>query len=100
MALTEAGEDARGLRAELFSLAQSERNAFRTAGLTACGSGFRSPTMHGVYLGQSTLAKKGKMPVATRPTCSRRDLASFETDSGMLSAVWRPIPAGWHPSKD
>lgn len=34
------------------------------------------------------------------PTCSSRDLASSETDSGMLRAVWRPIPAGWQRSSD
>lgn len=33
-------------------------------------------------------------------TCSSRDLASSETNSGMLRAVWRPIPAGWHRSSD
>lgn len=33
-------------------------------------------------------------------TCSSRDLASSETNSGMLRVVWRPIPAGWHRSSD
>lgn len=40
---------------------------------------------------------KGKK---TTLTCSSRDLASSETDSGMLRAVCRPIPAGWHRSRD